>query len=105
MLGACVFTFVLMGILRFSCRLTRNVPWRERRRLGRTTHLLSAAVWVLRPTGALELLLEREAEPGELVVDVTALDRRFEVELLDDFWILADQVANACRQHLVGLLP
>ena len=50
-------------------------------------------------------LLEREAEPRELVLDEAALDRRLEVELLDDLRILSDQVAHTGRQHLVGLLP
>jgi hypothetical protein len=39
------------------------------------------------------------------VLDETALDRRLEVELLDDLRIFPDQVAHTGRQHLVGLLP
>src|SRR5215216_5049592 len=56
------------------------------------------------PAPAETQLLECEAEPRELFVGVPALDRRLEVELLDEIGILADQLARQARQLLVGCL-
>jgi hypothetical protein len=49
--------------------------------------------------------LEGEAEPRELREVEAALNGRLHLELLPDVGVLADQLAGAARQGLVGRLP